>query len=246
MLNKSPLTGLLLVLLLFSGTAIAATPLHDFKASYELSRGSLKIGNSTIELTTGSNGSYVYQSRSWPVRWVAWFVKDRLHETSRGVITETGIRPDYYHYQRSGGSKEREAKLVFDWKRMMVENNVEDSPWDMEIPAGTIDKLASQLAMMHALASGHEDITFNIADGGKLKEYRFKVIGRETLELPAGTFETVKVTKLRDNKKRETYVWCAPALNYLPVRIWQREKDDSEYQSDLLSFSGPAGTADAE
>jgi hypothetical protein len=120
---------------------------------------------------------------------------------------------------------------------MRVHNDVADSKWEMDIPVGTLDKLVSQLGMMHALARGQTDITFKIADGGKLKEYRFKVVGEETLETPAGTFETVKITRLRDDNKRETYVWCAPALHYLPVRIWQREKDDAEYQSDLESFS---------
>jgi hypothetical protein len=91
--------------------------------------------------------------------------------------------------------------------------------------------------MMLALGEGKTEVTFNIADGGKLKEYRFKVLGRETLELPAGRFDTVKITKLRDNKRRETYIWCAPELNYLPVRIWQREKDEAVYQSDLESFT---------
>ncbi|MDH3980303.1 MAG: DUF3108 domain-containing protein [Gammaproteobacteria bacterium] len=244
MLNKCLMTHLLVAVVLITGTASAALPLPDFKASYELTRGSLKIGNSTIELSNGSDGTYTYKSHSWPVRWVAWFLKDKLFETSRGAITDAGIRPDYYHYQRTGGTKEREAKLAFDWERMVVENNVEDSPWEMDIPAGTIDKLVSQLGMMHALANGQHDITFNIADGGKLKEYRFKVVGEETLELPAGTFETVKVTKLRDNNKRETYIWCAPTLNYLPVRIWQREKDDSKYQSDLESFSDSLRIAD--
>lgn len=236
MLNRSLATWLLAATLL-CGPAGAATPFPDFRANYELTRGSLKIGNSTIELSSDRNGAYTYTSRSQPVRWVSWFLKDKLNETSRGIITEAGIRPDYYHYQRTGGSREREAKLAFDWERMVVENNVEDSPWEMSIPAGTIDKLVSQLAMMHALASGKQDITFNVADGGKLKEYRFKVVDEETLELPAGRFETIKITMLRDNNKRETYIWCAPALHYLPVRIWQREKDDSEYQSDLESFS---------
>ena len=32
-------------------------------------------------------------------------------------------------------------------------------------------------------------------------------------------------------------VWCAPALSYLPVRIWQREKNDAEYESELAEFS---------
>ena len=111
----------------------------------------------------------------------------------------------------------------------------------MDIPAGTLDKLASQLGIMLALGRGETDITFKIADGGKLKDYRFKVLGRETLELAAGRFDTVKITKLRDNKRRETYIWCAPELNYLPVRIWQREKDDAVYQSDLENFTFTSG-----
>ncbi len=243
MLKQPIVHALLFAAALFAAGARAAVEVPDFKATYELSRGSMKIGNSSIELSNGANGSYTYKSRSWPVRWVAWFLKDKLYETSRGRITAAGIRPDNYHYQRTGGRKEREANLTFNWKTMSVQNNVEGSMWEMDIPAGTLDKLVSQLGMMYALARGETDITFNIADGGKLKEYHFKVVGEETLELPAGTFETVKITRLREDNKRETFVWCAPALHYLPVRIWQRETDDAEYQSDLETYSTGLRTA---
>ena len=220
--------------------ALHAAPLPDFEASYQLKRGNLRIGTMVVELKTATDGSYQYESRSWPARWASWLFKDKLFETSHGHIIDGQVRPDRYHYRRSGGSKEREAILSFDWDNMTVENNVQDSPWKMDIPQGTLDKLVAQLGMMFALGKGKSEVTFNIADGGKLKEYRFKVLGHETLELPAGTFKTVKITKLRKNKKRETYIWCAPELNYLPVRIWQREKDDAIYQSDLESFTpGP-------
>ena len=234
---KTCLPGILLLATALLAPAVPAATLPDFEASYILKRGSLRIGSSTIELQTGDEGSYLYESRSWPTRWVAWLLKDRLHESSRGNITATGLRPDTYHYLRSGGSREREADLSFDWEQNLVSNLVEGSRWEMEVPTGTIDKLASQLGMMLALQQDKEDVTFMVADGGHLKEYRFKVIGHETVEVPAGTFETVKITKLRDNKDRVTYVWCAPALNYLPVRIFQRETDDAEYTSDLESFS---------
>jgi hypothetical protein len=233
-------TGLTLIWLLMAtctGGVLLAAPLPDFSASYEIRLGSLRIGTSTISLENGTDGSYEYESHSTPIKLVSWLFKDKLHEISRGTLGETGVRPDTYHYNRSGGSRERKAELSFDWQAMSVSNHVEDSRWEMEIPAGTLDKLVSQLAMMLALRNGKTDISFNIADGGKLKEYRFRVVGEETLELPAGTFDTVKITKLRDNKKRETYIWCAPALDYLPVRIWQREKDDAEYQSELTEFS---------
>jgi Protein of unknown function (DUF3108) len=217
--------------------AVPAAQLPDFSASYELRLGSLRIGTSSIRLENRADGSYLYESSSTPTPLVSWLLKDKLHETSIGTLTDNGVRPDEYHYSRSGGRKERQAELRFDWKSMTVSNQVEDNRWTMDIPAGTLDKLATQLAMMLALRAGETDISFNIADDGKLKDYRFRVVGEETLELPAGTFKTVKIIKVRENRNRETFIWCAPALNYLPVRIWQREKDDAEYESELAEFS---------
>ena len=126
---------------------------------------------------------------------------------------------------------------MFDWQSMTVENHVADSHWEMDIQAGTLDKLATQLGMMIALGQDRQDVTFTVADGGTLKEYRYRVIGKETLDLPAGIFKTVKVAKLRKDIDQETIIWFAPALHYLPVRIWQRDSDDEEYQSDLEEFS---------
>lgn len=232
-------TGLKLSCLLHAAclcSALHAAPLPDFSASYELRLGSLSIGTSTISLENDSKGGYRYESRSTPTQLVSWLFNDELHETSHGTLDGNNVRPDKYHYNRSGGKK-RSAELSFDWQAMTVRNHVEGSRWEMPIPAGTLDKLASQLAMMLALRAGETDITFKVADGGKLKEYRYRVVGQEKLELPAGTFETVKINKLRENRKRETYIWCAPALNYLPVRIWQREKDNAEYASELAEFS---------
>jgi hypothetical protein len=148
-----------------------------------------------------------------------------------------GIRPLFYRYQRSGRRSTRTAELTFDWKTSTVVNDVDDSRWEMSIPAGTLDKLSTQLGMMRELQNGATDKTFAVADGGKLKQYAFQVIGTETVELPAGRFETVKLNRVGDSEEKLIHLWCAPELHYLPVRIWQRKKDQSEYFSELESFS---------
>ena len=234
---RSGLPACMLLLSALLAGCLQAAPLPDFEATFQLKRGSLRIGTSRISLSTDADGSYRYESHNWPTRWVSWLLKDKLYESSRGQMDTTGLRPEHYQYQRTGGKRERNAELVFDWNTMTVENHIGKDGWKMEIPRGTLDKLASTLGAMLELGKGTTDMTFNIADGGKLKEYRFSVVGRETLTLPGGEFDTVKLTKIRTNKKRETYIWCAPELNYLPVRIWQREKDGAEYQSDLESYS---------
>ncbi|MBT8117464.1 MAG: DUF3108 domain-containing protein [Gammaproteobacteria bacterium] len=220
-----------------SGSPGLCAALPDFTATYEVSRGALTIGTARLALTREPGGGYHYESHSWPARLAGLFNKDRLHETSSGQFSDSGLRPDKYHYLRTGGNMERVAHLTFDWAANVVVNNVAGSRWKMSVPNGTQDKLSTRLGMMQALARGETDFTFDVADGGTLKQYRYKVLGRETLELPAGTFSAVKVTELRGDERRKTWVWCAPALNYLPVQIIRQEKNDARYVSHLEGFS---------
>ena len=100
MLNDRLLQNLVLAGMLLLAPLLHAGPLPDFEASYELKRGKLRIGTSSIALSTTADGRYLYESHSTPSRLVSWFLKDRLHETSRGTLNAAGVRPDEYHYQR--------------------------------------------------------------------------------------------------------------------------------------------------
>ncbi len=232
---RLPATLLFAVTGLIAATLNAA-PLPDFKANYRVEQHNLRIGTASIALHTDKQGNYRYEFRSWPARWVSWFRDNSLYESSRGTLDADGIRPVKYDYERSG-DRQRNASLAFDWGTMTVENHVAGSHWEMAIEPGTVDKLASQLGMMIALGEGKQDVTYNVADGGTLKEYRYQVIGEETLDLPAGHFRTVKVTKIRRDIDQQVIIWFAPELHYLPARIWRRDGDDEEYISDLESFS---------
>ena len=106
---------LALLLLLFTGvlltTAVPGAPLPDFEASYKLEQHSLRIGTATIALRTDEQGRYLYEFRSQPTGWVSWLVNNQLQESSRGETTTGGIRPNKYHYQRSGG-RQRSQPVV--------------------------------------------------------------------------------------------------------------------------------------
>jgi hypothetical protein len=200
-------------------------------------RDSLRLGTNEVALTVEENGDYRYESHTWPSGWISWLLKEDLRELSRGIMDGEGIRPLFYRYMRSGRRSTRTAELTFDWKTSTVVNNVDDSRWEMTIPAGTLDKLSTQLGIMLELQNGATEKTFAVADGGKLKQYAFKAIGTETVELPAGNFETVKLHRVGDSTQKLTTIWCAPELHYLPVRILQHNEDQSEYRRDLEDFS---------
>jgi hypothetical protein len=217
--------------------ALRAASLPSFEASFRIMSGGLRLGTNEVSLTVDGNGDYRYESHTWPSSWISWLLKEDLRELSRGVLDRAGIRPLFYEYRRTGRRSTRTAELTFDWKTSTVVNNVADSTWEMTIPAGTLDKLSTQLGIMLELQNGATEKTFAVADGGKLKQYAFQVIGTETVELPAGRFEAVKLNRLGVSAEQLTYIWCAPELHYLPVRILQRKQDRSEYLRELERFS---------
>jgi hypothetical protein len=217
--------------------ALQAAPLPSFDATFRIMHGSLRLGTTEVSLTVEGNGEYRYESHTWPSTWISWLLKEDLRELSEGIMDHRGIRPLFYHYQRSGRRTARTAKLTFDWKTSTVVNDVADSTWEMAIPAGTLDKLSTQLGIMRELQNGASEKTFAVADGGKLKQYAFEVVGTETVDLPAGQFQTLKLNRVGDSTQKLTHIWCAPQLHYLPVRIVQRKDDQSEYRRELESFS---------
>lgn len=150
-----------------------------------------------------------------------------------GSITETSrmqwladkkiIQPLHYVYKRRGLGKKRDANLSFNWQEKSVLNNVDNSRWQMNIVDQVQDKLSYQIQLAQELRAGKKKFTYQIADGGELKEYSFEVMGEELLETPLGKVNAIKVKRSRSNNKRVTYAWVAPDWHYLLVRLQQEE-----------------------
>lgn len=216
----------------------------DFQSLYAISLNNFVIGESRIELKAQANGRYLYSSNTHSVGVARLFRSDRVVESSLFVLHRGRIRPLEYRFDHTGSKKGRQAFLDFDWKERKVSNTVEGHTWEMEIPPTALDKLVVQIAVMMDLSAGKEQLTYAIADGGKLKEYHFAIVGRETIQVPAGEFAAVKIERLRKDNDRTTHLWCAPALGYLPVRIEQIEHEDgvtylSELKQTTLSTPTP-------
>ena len=228
-----------LVFLLFSNASdLQASPTTpSFEASYRIERSIFDIGRIKLRFQISSAGNYVYDSFTEVAGFVAWFRDDRVEETSRGRVDANGIYPDHYRFKRRGGKGDKQAEVSFDWTAGQVENTVDGQSWEMAIPQGTLDKLVVQIAMMQKLQDSVQDQHFRVADGGKLKDFRIHIRARETLELPAGNFDTIKVEKTPEHGGRQTHLWLAPSLGYLPVQIMRIEEDGARYYSTLESAS---------
>lgn len=154
-----------------------------------------------------------------------------------GTITETSkmqwdpvkqtVQPLHYLYKRRGLGKDRDADLSFDWNKKTVTNKVQKTTWEMDISQRVQDKLSYQIQLQQDLINGQKNFSYQIADGGRLKAYKFVTLGEEILDTPLGKVKTIKVKRSRESDERVTYAWLAKDWNYLLVRLQQEEKGNA-------------------
>jgi len=237
MRRKSKLLPVCAVLVVLSGglfsypqpLAAAEFP-YPFVARFSISSQDTKIGEAEWSVKPLAPGLYAYESRSTTAGIVALFRKEEVVERSEWRLDEGYLRPLEYSYRRVGGKKDRNVTVLFDWEKKLAHNTAQGQTWWMPVPVGTLDKLSYVLVLMgdlaaDKLAADKKEFQYRIADGGKLKLYRLRIEDNERLETALGPLETVRIRRLRGTSKRETVLWCAKNLGYLPVRIEHREPD---------------------
>jgi hypothetical protein len=234
---------LLLIQFCFIGPAYSrenTLPIPDnFSIEYVLKSGLFTIGKTRRTLSSLDNALYVFESYTWPAGILSVFYNGNVTERSLWKFKDNKAIPIEYSYKDTSEKNERDVVLTFDWKNNVVTNNINGDPWNLKIKKGTLDKLIYQVSIMLDLTTDNKktNLKYFVADGGKLRTYIAEVQDTETIKTPAGNFNTVRV--VRENKKSITTLWCAPSLNYLPVRIEHyKKKADTRVNAYLTSVKG--------
>ena len=103
--------------------------------------------------------------------------------------------------------------------------------------SGSLAGSAALLALMVDVRAGKTNLAYTVADGGHLKTYRATVLGREEISTYLGTLQTVKVGSGLASGTRQTTLWLAPSLQYLPVQV-ERQDEGEVTRMTLLSTEG--------
>lgn len=223
--------------------SLAAQEIADFSAKYQVELNGIQAGELQQVLTTNKDGSRQFSSTTQAQGIFAFFKPDLVKEVSTWKWADNKIQPLHYLYERSGGKKEKYLKLDFDWQAHKLDINDKDYPWQLDLEPDTLDKSVYQLALMIDLHKNKKQYNYQIADGGKIKTYTIILMGEETVTTPLGQIKTIKLKRLRDEtSKRQTILWCAPALDYLPVKLEHTEKDGTVFTGKLRKLKGISTT----
>lgn len=134
-----------------------------------------------------------------------------LTQTSYGEITEEGLRPDSYWLQRG----QRQLRAHFDWTRMQADLGAERPPQALQ--PGTQDLLSVmyQVSLFPTPAEGR----VWVLDGKRLREYRYRELARETIELPIGQVPTRRFRVQAEGAEEFFELWLRETHPRLPVKI---------------------------
>ncbi len=226
------------LLLIITKVSIAAD-IPDFSANYAVKLNGIQAGELKRTLETDSTGLRHFTSISQAKGVFSFFKPDVIEETSLWKLKDNTVRPEFYRYLRTGGKKEKSLEMRFNWPEMTAYIDDQEHPWQLQIEHNTLDKLVYQISLMRDLAQHKGDeINYRIADGGKLKTYQIRILGQERIKTPLGEIDAVKLTRHRNkDNDRETTLWCAPALNYLPVKL-EHIEDGTTFTAVLRRLKG--------
>lgn len=237
---RRPLAALLLAALLSAPAASAGgdalpAPLRTFEAEYRVMRSGLRLGTTAVRLAAREQG-WRYRSVTEAEGLFALFVDGDAVETTAFTVHDGGLRPQRYHHEEPDA--EDNVRVDFDWAAGEARVQRADGEHTLGLEPRTHDPFTVILSVMQAVAGGARAVTFPaIDDDGEPTELRFEVSGREAVEVPLGRYETVRVRRVRDDK-RSTVTWLAPELGWLPVQVEQRRKGDLVARMELEALDG--------
>ncbi len=220
-----------LLLLVFISTGLFSTnsqaDLIDrgFTAEYELSLMTVYIGTTTRQLEVGDN-QLTYRSVAKPDGLAKMFVSDTITETSHMDYRDGMIIPRDYRYLQTGGDEEVNESVRFQAQDKSIVLSRENKIFPLN--EYSYDVLSFQIALMRELQQQHKRFVFHVADHRNLHTFHARVVSEESITTPAGDFRVIKVEAIEPESGKRFIFWCAPKLDYLPVRVEYTKKKDGD------------------
>ena len=218
---------LALGLLLVTPAFAAAASLRAYEAVYHFAFHGLSGGDLTLTLRGDAEPEHwIYETRANPSFLARLVVSGDSLERSWFRVTPAGVEPLRYKLDDGTPKHGDDAELRYDWTRGRVAGTVRGAPLDLPTEAGLQDVMSIRAAPMADLLAGREPHEYAMLDGREIKHYVYTRSGAERIKTALGEFDTVIITSDRkgsDGHGRVWRYWYAPSLNWLPVRIEQRE-----------------------
>ncbi|WP_228289721.1 DUF3108 domain-containing protein [Shewanella cyperi] len=212
--------------------AWAQSPLAPQSAEYKVFYGDIELGQARYILPPPDGNFYQYQFDSSLSLLV---LSDMRHIRSEFTLEGNNLTPVRFMHQREGTGPTFNEQAAFLKNQGVVHSRYKDEKAKLPYEGELYDPMTVQLQLRLDLSAGKEHMLYRLVKDNEIDDYEFKLVGKEQLILASGSYDTVKLEVIRKSKKRQTFIWFAPSLAYLPVRLTHFEKGDKQLDIQLLS-----------
>ncbi|MEO1767151.1 DUF3108 domain-containing protein [Thiobacter aerophilum] len=221
--------GALLFLCAVAHAAPARLTLH-----YSLSRNGQEVAE-VVETFSQAKGRYSIESVTRAVGVFRLLSQDSIRFLSTGQVTSMGLKP--LHFEHHRGSREARRIIAdFDWKTRTARFQHDGEIHSLPIPAGLQDRLSLMYQFMYLKLDASE-LLFQMSNGRSISRYQYRRVGEETLSTPAGTFRTVRFSRVGTADEDGTDVWLALDGLQLPVKVVFEEAHGARVTQILTSLT---------
>ena len=214
----------------------ANNPIKPFTATYSVLHKSKKVGKGTRKLTYQEDGTVEY-SYETDISWLIF--SDTRKETSIVTLKNNTVIPQKYEYIREGTGRDKHYVWEFNAQNNTATDLKNDRTVEVDFSQPLQDTLSYHLQHRLKMIAHPEQRQFVypvIKTSGKVKNYVYQYDGEEELMLPYGLIKTIRLKREIIEKKRITYAWFAPELNYLLVKLYQVKAGAEQFEAQLTNL----------
>ncbi len=219
---------------LFALSAASAGDLTAHRAQYKV-RISVVSGQLNTELRETESG-YVAHHVIKPTGLSRVLTNGRMDVTSEFTTATDGIKPVRFH-EIDTIRDDPETRLEFDWTTNQASGTVGEDEVTLQLEGLSHDNVSIQYQLMHDLLNDTPATTYVLFDVDKMRVADVRNIGSKNVKTKAGNYEVIGIQHQKQGSKRITTLWCAPALDYLPVVIEQHRKGKLNFRATLTDYT---------
>lgn len=228
-------------LLLPTCAAYGADDVTTYTATYRVEYKGKEAGTAEFGVRAlPEAGVYEFSSRTTVKGLLKLARPNPAVERSQFRVENGAVRPLEFWFEDGSRSGEDNLHIVFDWHRGIATVGTADARREMAVPEGALDRGSLQVALMRDLAATGVPRTYSLADEDSVASYEYADNGTATMTTGIGSLATRIFTQQRAGSSRVTWLWVAPELAFLPVRIEQRRDGEVQTSFTLISVDGLA------
>jgi uncharacterized protein DUF3108 len=213
-----------------------------YTATYTVEYKGKQAGVSEWSVRDVGDGRYEFQARITPKGMLKLLRPKPTIERSQFRVEGNHFRPLEYWFEDGSRSGEDNWHVVFDWERRIATVSTSEARRELTVPDSAIDIGTLKAAVMRDLVANGAPGPYQVADQDAVFTYEYTDSGPATLATGVGSLETRLFVQHRAGSSRSTWLWAAPKLGFLPVRIEQRRGDEVQTSFLLQKVDGLAAS----